>query len=180
MDPAITTRTSPAEAVNHCVLAAYQCGEVEQPLVHEPQFRMQHGKLTPCLAVQKCLVSKVCNFLVGQPNLTAWHVSLARRQPCGPVQVLHSHCVPGAQGCGGDLVPRSCRMRCGLPVTGAPRSSAHCARPRLARLVRFLFRRHCLSSTAPVQDQRLCFLRVVKLIGCVVPSGHPRSATLCG
>lgn len=128
VDPAFSNKTDLAEAVHHCVLAAHPCGEVEQPVLHEPQFRMQHGELTPCLAVQELLVSERCNILVRQSDLSA--------------PVSHPHCAPGVQGCGGDLVPRSCRMRCGRPVNGAPRSSAHRARPRLARLVRLCFSSH--------------------------------------
>ena len=50
-DPAFTTKADSADAVHRCVLAAYSRGEVEQPLVHEPQFRMQHGEFAPCLPV---------------------------------------------------------------------------------------------------------------------------------
>ena len=46
--------------------------------------------------------------------------------------------VLGAQGCDGGLFPRSCPLRHGRRVSGAPRSSARGARLRMTRLVRLV------------------------------------------
>ena len=112
----------------------------------EPRFRTQRGELVPCLAMQKCLVSKRCKLWWGShPCMSLSHgVYPACLDRC-----QHPHGAPGAQG----LVPRSCRLRCKLPVRGAPHSSAHRARPRLSRLVRTWF----LTTGGPASAALPCF-----------------------
>ena len=179
--PSLQHETYNVEGVHHCVLAACLCGNVEQPLVREPQFRKQRGALAPCLAVQELLVSRVCNFLVRQPDPSAWHVYVARRLPCESVQVSHPLCAPGAQGCGGGLASRSCRLRCRQPVSSAPRNSAHRTRPRLARLVRPWFSTTGRTASAALPRSKTgSSALLISALGCVVPSGHLCSTTLCG